>query len=68
MKDRHYWVNEKDVAKLKIRMPFASEANLIRAAIKAALRLTDDELRELCLETRVDVGRPKSEKEGQDNL
>lgn len=60
MKDRHYWVDEKDIAKLKARMPFTSENNLIRAAIKAALQLSDSELRKLCLETKMDVGRPKS--------
>lgn len=47
---KNYMMIEDDIVKLKEKMPFVSEATLIRASIRAALKLSKEEFSFLCLE------------------
>lgn len=60
MERRNYMMDAEDLAALRSQMPFLSEATLVRAGVKAALRLPKEELGKLCLEAVARVGRPKN--------
>lgn len=54
-------MDTEDLATLQAQMPFLSEAILVRAGVKAALKLSKEELSELCLKAAARVGRPRKE-------
>jgi len=66
MERRNYMMDIEDLATLRIRIPFVSEATLVRAGIKAALKLSKEELNELCLRAIARTGRPKKEQDEQE--
>lgn len=61
MERRNYMMNMEDLAILRIQMPFLSEATLVRAGVKAMLRLSKEELNELCLKAVAYPGRPRKD-------
>ncbi len=61
MERRNYMMDMEDLAVLKPQVPFLSEATLVRAGIKALLRLSKEEFNELCLKAVAYPGRPKKE-------
>lgn len=56
---KQYLIDERDLVTLRKKMPWGSEANLIRACIKAALKLSDEEFRDFCSATGAVIGRPR---------
>jgi len=56
---KQYLIDEGDLAALRKKMPWGSEANLIRASIRAALKLSDEEFRVFCSATGAVFGRPR---------
>lgn len=61
MERRNYMMNIEDLAILRTQMPFLSEATLVRAGVKAMLRLSKEELNELCLKAVAYPGRPRKD-------
>ena len=57
---KQYLMDHDDLIRLREKMPYESEAALIRASVKAALALTDKEFQDLCLASRKSAGRPKN--------
>lgn len=63
MERKNYMMDVKDLTALQMRIPFVSEATLVRAGIKAALKLSKEELNELCLKAIARAGRPRIAKD-----
>ena len=62
MERRNYMMDIEDLTMLRTQMPFLSEATLVRAGVKAMLRLSKEELNELCLKAVAYPGRPRKDK------
>ena len=67
MERRNYMMDIEDLATLRTQMPFLSEATLVRAGVKAMLRLSKEELNELCLKAVAYPGRPRKDKRVRGN-